>query len=83
MALRSMSHYNQRADGARVAHETFPAVSLQRAKEEAVTAAAPGDLPKPQAPPVDPGRGAQPAVLTPLVIPHSLCAKLCGKFSLF
>ena len=41
MALRSVSQYKQRADGASVAHETFPAVSLQRAKEEAVTAAVP------------------------------------------
>ena len=39
----------------------------------------PRDLPKPQAPPRDLGRGAQLVVLTPLVIPRSLCAKLGRK----
>lgn len=41
MALWSISQYKQGADGASVAHETFPAVSLHGAKEEAMTAAVP------------------------------------------
>lgn len=41
MALQSISQYKQGADGASEAHETFPAVSLHGAKEEAITAAVP------------------------------------------